>query len=197
MPRVAKLHGAWCQYLLLDSAVSASNTLFDIIFIIHVHFFEIAPHCQAYVALSRATTLDGLHLVEFHKGVVKAHESVKKFYAGLEVKASAFLASLMGLAAPPFVFFRRCARVDVSGWGVSQVASSQVAWCYSLFSSPRFWRVIAFCFALSRAAGLHESMFVLPGIHFLVFRCGACVGSSVGCLPELEVFQCHGVSFSS
>lgn len=62
-------------------------------YIILVYFFEIVPHCQAYVALSRATTLDGLHLVEFQKGVVKAHESVKKFYAGLEVTASAFHAS--------------------------------------------------------------------------------------------------------
>lgn len=43
---------------------------------------------QAYVALSRATTLDGLHLKDFHVGVVKAHESVKKFYASLEVGAT-------------------------------------------------------------------------------------------------------------
>ena len=42
---------------------------------------------QAYVALSRATTLDGLHLLDFRVGVVKAHESVKSFYASLEVGA--------------------------------------------------------------------------------------------------------------
>lgn len=43
------------------------------------------PLPQAYVALSRATTLDGLHLLDFRVGVVKAHESVKNFYASLEV----------------------------------------------------------------------------------------------------------------
>lgn len=41
---------------------------------------------QAYVALSRATTLDGLHLLDFHFGVVRAHETVKDFYAKLEVR---------------------------------------------------------------------------------------------------------------
>ncbi|CAM9772095.1 unnamed protein product [Ectocarpus sp. 4 AP-2014] len=55
---------------------------------------------QAYVALSRATTLDGLHLVEFQKGVVKAHESVKKFYAGLERRA-AHGGSSSGVTAAP------------------------------------------------------------------------------------------------
>lgn len=37
------------------------------------------------MALSRATTLDGLHLLDFRVGVVRAHEKVKAFYAGLEV----------------------------------------------------------------------------------------------------------------
>ncbi|CAN0078682.1 unnamed protein product, partial [Ectocarpus fasciculatus] len=55
---------------------------------------------QAYVALSRATTLDGLHLVEFRKGVVKAHESVKKFYASLERRA-AHGGSSSGVTAAP------------------------------------------------------------------------------------------------
>eukprot|EP00903_Cladosiphon_okamuranus_P022385 g20588.t2 len=50
---------------------------------------------QAYVALSRAMTLDGLHLLDFRIDVVKAHESVKNFYASLERRASSG-----GAAAP-------------------------------------------------------------------------------------------------
>ncbi|CAN0373227.1 unnamed protein product, partial [Discosporangium mesarthrocarpum] len=42
---------------------------------------------KAYVALSRATTLDGLHLLNFDPSVVKAHETVKSFYARLMVCA--------------------------------------------------------------------------------------------------------------
>eukprot|EP00752_Nemacystus_decipiens_P004875 g4437.t1 len=56
---------------------------------------------QAYVALSRATTLDGLHLLDFRVGVVKAHESVKNFYAGLERRASAGGAAARGVTAVP------------------------------------------------------------------------------------------------
>lgn len=37
------------------------------------------------MALSRATTLDGLFLLEFNVAVVRAHEKVKTFYAALEV----------------------------------------------------------------------------------------------------------------
>ncbi|CAM9616956.1 unnamed protein product [Ascophyllum nodosum] len=42
---------------------------------------------QAYVALSRATTLDGLQLLDFRLGVVRAHDKVKAFYAALEGRA--------------------------------------------------------------------------------------------------------------
>lgn len=45
-------------------------------------------HAQAYVALSRATTLDGLMLVDFDASRVKAHQKVKAFYSGLEVRAN-------------------------------------------------------------------------------------------------------------
>lgn len=38
---------------------------------------------QAYVALSRATSLDGLQVLNFYPGRVKAHPKVKMFYAGL------------------------------------------------------------------------------------------------------------------
>ncbi|CAM9251762.1 unnamed protein product, partial [Hapterophycus canaliculatus] len=39
---------------------------------------------QAYVALSRTTTLAGLHLLDFTASNIKAHESVTHFYASLE-----------------------------------------------------------------------------------------------------------------
>eukprot|EP00903_Cladosiphon_okamuranus_P010532 g9962.t1 len=40
---------------------------------------------QAYVALSRTTTLEGLHLLDFERAVIMAHDSVTEFYAGLGV----------------------------------------------------------------------------------------------------------------
>lgn len=42
------------------------------------------------MALSRATTLDGLHLLDFDVRVVRAHGKVKAFYAGLEVRTMGF-----------------------------------------------------------------------------------------------------------
>lgn len=38
---------------------------------------------QAYVALSRATSLEGLQVLNFNKRTVQAHERVSAFYDGL------------------------------------------------------------------------------------------------------------------
>lgn len=38
---------------------------------------------QAYVALSRATSLEGLQVLNFNKRTVQAHERVAAFYDGL------------------------------------------------------------------------------------------------------------------
>lgn len=52
---------------------------------ISLHLLFFVAVFQAYVALSRATTLDGLFLLDFNLAVVRAHSKVKTFYAALEV----------------------------------------------------------------------------------------------------------------
>ena len=48
---------------------------------LEVSFQGIFEYGQAYVALSRATSLEGLHLQSFERNGVKAHELVKDFYS--------------------------------------------------------------------------------------------------------------------
>lgn len=47
---------------------------------LEVSFQGIFEYGQAYVALSRATSLEGLHLQSFERNAVRAHELVKEFY---------------------------------------------------------------------------------------------------------------------
>jgi ATP-dependent DNA helicase PIF1 len=48
--------------------------------LLHVSMKGIFEYGQAYVALSRATDLEGLLLTDYHPNVVRAHPQVKKFY---------------------------------------------------------------------------------------------------------------------
>ncbi|CAM9518427.1 unnamed protein product [Ectocarpus sp. 13 AM-2016] len=89
---------------------------------------------QAYVALSRATTLDGLHLVEFQKGVVKAHESVKKFYAGLE-RRGAHGGSSSGVTAA----LRQGKAVPKPGEWISRSSSTATAASRSATTASSTW----------------------------------------------------------
>lgn len=50
--------------------------------------------CQAYVALSRTTTLEGLHLLDFDRSKIVAHPRVAEFYARLRVSCSRQLQAL-------------------------------------------------------------------------------------------------------
>lgn len=47
---------------------------------LEVSFQGIFEYGQAYVALSRATSLEGLHLQSYDRKAVRAHELVKEFY---------------------------------------------------------------------------------------------------------------------
>jgi ATP-dependent exoDNAse (exonuclease V) alpha subunit len=59
---------------------------------------SVFAHGQAYVAMSRVRTLEGLKLVNFQPSVIRAHPKVDTFYASLTTAAAAAVAVAVAVA---------------------------------------------------------------------------------------------------
>lgn len=128
---------------------------------------------QAYVALSRATTLDGLHLLDFRIGVVKAHESVKNFYASLEVGTVQRARRLYMLGCTCGITCRRVGSIDRSSTCSCDVSTHTAV--SEPFDANRSSGYVSLCQVAASLCHLARQCFAMCSPCFR-FRCAVACG---------------------